>query len=74
MIFLSTLNNEMQFSIFQQCILTDVLNKIIYRSEDLETFNPKEVSFVPSYISFHPSEANNTLAYDKYNETVSGCF
>lgn len=74
MIFLSTLNNEMQFSIFQQCILTDVLNKIIFRSEDLETFNSREVPFVPSYISFHPFNATFALAYDKYNETVSGCF
>ena len=64
----------MRFSIFQQCMLTDVLNKTIFRSEDLETFNQKEVSFVPSYISFHPSDERYALAYDKYNETVSGCF
>ena len=57
--------------ISHQCILADKLNKVLYRSEDLETFASITVPFVPSFITFHPSDAQYVMAYDSSAEKAS---
>lgn len=55
---------------FSQCILTDKVNKVLYRSTDLANFTRKKVQFVPSFITFHPRDRNYAMAYDSSSEKV----
>lgn len=52
------------------CILADKKNKVIYHTEDLETFHLKPVDFVPSYFAFHPTNSRFAMAYDNANESL----
>lgn len=49
------------------------MNKVLFRSEDLQNFSLISVPFEPSFITFHPSDAHYAMAYDRTTESVSDC-
>ncbi|KAJ7373832.1 Sortilin- receptor [Desmophyllum pertusum] len=52
------------------CILADKVNKVLYRTEDLVTFAPIKVTWVPSYITFHPWDERFVMGYDSQAEKL----
>ncbi|XP_022802072.1 uncharacterized protein LOC111339637 isoform X2 [Stylophora pistillata] len=51
-------------------IFADVANKVLHRTDDLQTFKNYKISWVPSYITFHPWNSNYVMGYDNTTEKL----